>query len=39
MGLQATYIMNGGKHKVIVEIETLGTYIEVTMPLHVIQDV
>ena len=39
MGLQATYVMNGGKHKVIVEIETLGTYIEVTMPLHVIQDI
>lgn len=38
-GLQSTYIMNGGKHKVIVEIETLGTYIEVTMPLHGIQEV
>jgi transcription antitermination factor NusG len=38
MGLQATYLMNGGKHKVIVEIETLGTYIELTMPLHGIQD-
>lgn len=35
-GLYATYLMNAGKHKVIVEIETLGSYVEVTMPLNLI---
>lgn len=38
-GLYATYLMNAGKHKVIVEIEALGSYIEVTMPLNLIQNV
>lgn len=31
-GLTAVYLKGSGKHKVIVEIETLGQFIEVTMP-------
>ncbi len=38
-GLYATYLMHAGKHKVIVEIEALGSYIEVTMPLNLIQNI
>ncbi len=37
-GLDATYLMNSGKHKVVVEIEALSSYIEVTMPLDLIQN-
>jgi transcription antitermination factor NusG len=38
-GLTAVYLKGSGKHKVIVEIETLGQFIEVTMPLFGIENI
>ena len=36
-GLFAKYIYNAGKHKVVVEVEALNSFIEVSMPLNTIR--
>jgi len=36
-GLSATYLMDAGKHKIIVVLEALNSFIEVTLPLNTIQ--
>lgn len=37
-GLTAVFLKESGKQRVIVEIETLGNYIEVSMPLYGIEN-
>jgi len=38
-GLTANYVTNSGKHRVIVKLEALNSFIEVTMPLSFIQEI
>jgi len=38
-GLYGNYVTCAGKHKVIIEIESLGSYVAVTLPLNSIEKV
>jgi len=38
-GLCATYIKNKGKHKVVVTVESMQSYIEVTLPVNTIKKI
>ena len=39
MGIFATYINDAGKHKVIIQVEALKSFFEVTLPLNYIKKV
>ncbi|MGJ8760475.1 MAG: UpxY family transcription antiterminator [Polaribacter sp.] len=38
-GLYGNYLSNSGKDKVIIEMEALGSYVEVTLPINSLQKV
>jgi len=38
-GLYGSYLSNSGKDKVIIEMEALGSYVEVTLPINSLQKV
>lgn len=37
-GLFATYLKSAGKHKIIVELEVLNSFIEVTLPINIVEE-
>lgn len=38
-GLNGVYLKNAGKHRIIIEIESLNNYFEVTLPLNTVKEV